>query len=338
MRMIGSIPGDGRADPERFSDYLLAQDIGNMVEESTSPDANGAWLVWVEDDDKLERGKAELEAFLANPTDPKYDAARAAERIRKEAERQEKRGTERVVEVRTTWGASRQWSAPLTFILLGISIAIGLVTRVGDAPVPVGDALMFARPPSLDEQERALHQVFRRPGGLHHRSFGDFFNDLKAQGLADIASGQVWRLITPIFLHYGILHLVFNMFWLFDLGRLIETRRGTWRLAGLVLVAAVIPNFGQFLWDGPWFGGMSGVVYALFGYVWIKGKFEPQLGMQMRQETATLMLVWLGLGFTGLLGPIANAAHLLGLLVGVAAAHAPIGWRQLRRKLREGNA
>ena len=85
MRMIGTIPND--TDAERFSDYLLTQQIGNMVEES----AAGDWAVWIENDDHIDRGKSELHAFLHHPMDPKYGAAtRAAEGIRKEQEKKQK--------------------------------------------------------------------------------------------------------------------------------------------------------------------------------------------------------------------------------------------------------
>jgi GlpG protein len=152
--------------------------------------------------------------------------------------------------------------------------------------------------------------------------------------LVAIRRGQVWRLVTPIFLHFGILHLVFNMFWLRDLGGMIELRRGTWRLALIVLAAAVIPNLAQYFWAGPFFGGMSGVVYALFGYVWIKGRYEPHLGLGVSQETAFIMLAWLVLCMTGWVGDIANAAHVAGLVVGVVIAYLPIGVRRLQRGMR----
>src|SRR5687767_5018001 len=70
MRQIGSISSDH--DAERFSDYLLTQGIGNMVEEGAG---GGAWAVWVENDDHLDRGRSELEQFRANPADPRYEAA-----------------------------------------------------------------------------------------------------------------------------------------------------------------------------------------------------------------------------------------------------------------------
>ena len=65
------------------------------------------------------------------------------------------------------------------------------------------------------------------------------------------------------------------------------------------------------------FGGMSGVVYALFGYVWMKGRYEPEQGMILHPSTVQTMLLWLVLCMTGFLGNIANAAHVVGLVAGI---------------------
>src|SRR5207253_2404761 len=83
--------------------------------------------------------------------------------------------------------------------------------------------------------------------------------------LDHLKRGQVWRVLTPAFIHFSILHLMFNMFWLLDLGTMIETRRGTLKLLGLVLLSGILGNLGEYFWSGPFFGGMSGVVYGLFG-------------------------------------------------------------------------
>jgi GlpG protein len=80
------------------------------------------------------------------------------------------------------------------------------------------------------------------------------------------------------------------------------------------------------------FGGMSGVVFALFGYAWIKGKYEPHLGIGMAPQTVTFMLFWLVLCTTGLVGPIANVAHFGGLIGGVLFAYVPYALRRLRRR------
>jgi GlpG protein len=124
-------------------------------------------------------------------------------------------------------------------------------------------------------------------------------------------------------MHFGILHLVFNMFWLADLGAQFEMLRKSWRLAGFVVGAAIFSNLAQYLWHGPGFGGMSGVVYALFGYTWMKAHFEPNTKFRLNTGAVPTMLIWLFLCMTGALGPIANAAHLAGLVFGVVAGALP---------------
>ena len=133
----------------------------------------------------------------------------------------------------------------------------------------------------------------------------------------ELSQGQLWRLITPIFLHFGLLHLIFNMMWLWQLGQVIELKFGWRRLLLLVLVSGIASNIAQLAWSGPWFGGMSGVVYALLTYIWMQGRFNPWSGLYVPKHILAMMLAWYVLCWTGLLGPIANMAHTGGLLVGV---------------------
>ena len=139
-----------------------------------------------------------------------------------------------------------------------------------------------------------------------------------SEGLADVFSGQVWRLMAPAFIHFGPMHLLFNMLWLWDLGRIIEDRKGWGMLANFVLVVGIFANLAQyFIGDSPYFGGMSGVVYGLLGYCWMQGKRNPAFGAVLNKQTVIMMFGWFVLCWTGLLGPIANWAHTAGLLAGI---------------------
>jgi GlpG protein len=109
------------------------------------------------------------------------------------------------------------------------------------------------------------------------------------------------------------------MLWLWDLGRAIEFRMSPWQLALLVAVTGVPSNLGQFYFDGPRFGGMSGVVYGLLGYIWIQGHLNPRAGLFLHKRIAIMIMVWYALCWTGLVGPVANMAHTVGLLAGLAA-------------------
>ena len=164
-------------------------------------------------------------------------------------------------------------------------------------------------------------------------TFIDLFPVAESAGpFPGLADGQAWRLLTPMLIHFGIVHLVFNLMWLHDLGRTIEGRWRTRQFALLVALIALFSNAAQFAvnWDftngihvgNALSGGMSGVVYGLFGYVWIRGRLDPSLGLRLDPQTVVLMLGWLVFCMTGLMGHIGNTAHLVGLLVGIAAGFA----------------
>lgn len=132
----------------------------------------------------------------------------------------------------------------------------------------------------------------------------------------DTLASQPWRLFTPMLLHFSALHIIFNLLWWSDLGRTIERFQSGVQLAWLTLVVAAISNLAQFLDTGANFGGLSGVVYGLLGYLWLYGRTNPAAGYQLRKEIVVLMLVWLVICYVGLTGFVANTAHLAGLLSG----------------------
>jgi GlpG protein len=131
----------------------------------------------------------------------------------------------------------------------------------------------------------------------------------------------VWRLVGPILIHFGFAHILFNMLWLRDLGCMFEARLKSWYFLVFVLVVAAASNLAQYAFSKqPMFGGMSGVNYALIGYVWIRGRFDPGAGLHLDQQSLILALIWFAACFTGYLGPIANYAHTAGLVLGMAWA------------------
>jgi GlpG protein len=136
-------------------------------------------------------------------------------------------------------------------------------------------------------------------------------------------SDDYWRLLTPIFLHFGIAHLAFNSIWLSMLGSRVESLMGSVHLVLLVVVSGLVSNLFQFWWSGmPNFGGMSGVIYALLGYLWIGNIVAPTAGMELPQGIFGFMIGWLVLCMTPLLPSvfgigIANAAHVGGLVIGM---------------------
>jgi GlpG protein len=134
--------------------------------------------------------------------------------------------------------------------------------------------------------------------------------------LPEVQHGQIWRLVTPAFIHFGPVHLIFNMLWIKDLGTAVERRHGAMFLLALTVGLAAPSNLGQYLVAGPVFGGMSGVVYGLFGYIWLRSRVDPASGFFVPTQVILIMLGWFGLCWVGVIPHVANTAHGIGLVVG----------------------
>ena len=309
MRQVAVLRDEASA--RVFGDYLIYRlGIENTVEE----DRQG-WVVWVHDEAQVERAHQEFEGFRWHPEDAKYRSVTGkAEVIQRERERERARREQKIIKPQKGWhlemqarfgpGTGRIGMGKLTITLIVVSIAVAVGTRLGE-----------------DRHGAVMQWLY----------FGTAGSAWSWRGFENIAHGQVWRLITPIFIHLGFLHILFNMWWLRDLGSLIEAKKGILKLGVLVLGSGVAANVAQCLWAGPFFGGMSGVVYALFGYLWVKGKVTPSEGLAVGHSTIVLMIAWLFFCMTGLLGPIANTAHVVGLLAGAASAYLPYRWRRWQR-------
>jgi GlpG protein len=312
MRHIGTISDEAPA--RTLADYLLTLQIETQLHQ----DAKG-WEIWVRDEDRVPRAKEELAAFQANPNDPKFGAAaRTADQIRRSEEQADRNYERRQVALAVKLRPSTSVLRPVTGALIAACFVVFFASSMGNDENGL-TRFLFIIP------------VESEPGGIRYYP-----------ELSSLTDGQIWRLVTPIFLHFSMMHIAGNMMWLFYLGNMIESRRGALRFSLLVLVIAVLSNVGQFylghamLSQGhlsfrlsPAFGGMSGVVFGLFGYVWMKMRFDPNLGMALNPQSFFLTLMWFAFCFTGLAGPIANAAHAIGLIVGIAIGAAPAAWRKL---------
>jgi GlpG protein len=288
MRIIGALKEETQA--KKFADFLYFKGIENSLEED---DADG-WQIWVHEEEKLSIAAEYLEEFKRDPTASTYrnatQGARSKRRIAEEKEqraRKKYRSREELLRSLDRAGFGR-----VTMAIIIPCILLALISWFG-------------------KNESIIRGLL-----ITNLDFGiDSYTYRK--GLPEIRSGQIWRIITPAFIHFHFLHLLFNMMWLFQLGNMIERQFSSRYLAILVLVIAIGSNLLEALrGTNLMFGGMSGVVFGLFGFIWTRGKFDPASGLYLAPTTVVFMIVWFYLCWTGAVGSIANLVHAGGLMIG----------------------
>ena len=291
MRQIGSIENPEQAT--RFKKYLATEGIPCTVNPSESGQA-----IWVHEEDHLERAREELSKFKAEPDHVRFQPVRprAAKASLAELQKVTPKARQKTVDLRDRWSTPTIDHCPVCFGLMGLMVVVAVLTGL-----------------DLDKHRDFLERmVFSTDGTLN-----------------EISSGQLWRLLTPILLHFTILHFLFNLLMLRDLGLMIEYRMGSLKFVGMVLVIAAASNSAQFaFYDGP-FGGMSGVNYGLFGFIWIRNRLAPEDGYSIHPSSVTYMMGRYVLCMIGIIPHVANGAHTGGLVIGAAMGAWTPMWRAL---------
>ena len=219
---------------------------------------------------------------------------------------------------RTAFGGSAAGrSGTVTKTLIGLNLlaaVIGLALYGADTLIPRGGLFTGV----------TQYQLF---GGV----LGPSFNLQTDHGLVHytgIYDGGYYRLITAMFIHYGIIHLFFNMWALWAVGRALEAALGRFRFAALYLLAGIGGNVAAFVLspNSPT-AGASTAIFGLFGAYFVIAR---KLGGDTR---SILVVLVINLVITFTLPGVSWAGHVGGLvtgaLVGAVLAYAPRDRRTL---------
>lgn len=243
----------------------------------------GGQVLWLENPDHAEPVLQALDRFLTEPA--------LRQRVNEVAASP--------VFVKGRWQPSPQ-HAPFVMALIVIAAIVAWLTDLGQNALSAN--LMVTDPRVYD--------------------WGSMAERIQAL-TATLGGGEVWRILTPDFLHFSWTHIVFNSVMLWFLGSQVEWFDGRRRLVALFIVVSLLSNGLQYLTSGPFFGGLSGVVYGILGYCWLSQRQRPRF--QFPPALVTFAVAWMAIGFTPLpemlgIGRMANEAHLGGFLAGLGLA------------------
>lgn len=314
MRAIGTLSNENIA--ERFSLYLANQGIANKWEGLFDASTGlMSYQIWIHDEDKINEASVLLKEFEKNPSDLKFETPRPSS-PQEEEPREE----------------PRRFKHTLTIFLMGLCIFLFFINTLQEIPLAKEKETLTPLEKELIYDEVSWEGVYQW-----------VVLKIKKEPVPEVPlftslqQGEVWRLVTPIFLHGGLLHILFNMLWLWVLGRPVEERIGPFRTLLLTLIVACLSNTAQYLMSGPFFMGYSGVVCGLAGFIWMRERLAPWEGYPLNKTTVLFLLVFIGAIFvlqvvafclkifTSLdFAPnIANTAHVAGAIFGALLARFP---------------
>ena len=334
------------------SEPLLAQKLTawlaiNQID-ARCKEVGEEWEIWVLDEDQLLVAHELTTRFNANPDDPQFatvlNEANKIEVEKNKLQRARKKEANKLERLQQRHHGPPSKSLTRSIIILCSALfGASLVFQSNDGNF-IHESLGVVRTTSINESYNERIHYLQQSKNLTvgkakthvDTVLSSSFNSLF---LEDIKRGQVWRMVTPIFLHEAgaslssFLHIFFNMYWLFVLGLGLERQFGAVNFILLILITGVISIllpaiapadgiFGLTALGGAPVVGFSGVIYGIIGFGWIKMKMQPHLGTMIPPFVLIFMMIWLGIGLVspegGFFGAISHLAHAAGLLAGVA--------------------
>ena len=357
MRIIAKLADETGA--HRFSAFLKRQNIENHVDvqRDLAVGCLPAYQIWVTDEDKIPEANDYLQRFNANPADPLFDepifdmASRGEEALPEAPTRRHYAPVTSFFLALCVFVFLLNWIQESSEREEGLSEQTVLLT-------PVQTSLLFDLPPAVEKFEAFVEKHEIPPTQKLKDMSPDLRQELESlqktpywQGIYDwlllkiktgdpsasvgplfikIREGQIWRLFSPCILHRDLLHILFNMIWLWVLSRPIEQRIGAIKTLLLTLIVAVFSNTLQYLMSGPLFLGYSGVVMGLAGFIWMRERQAPWEGYPLQRGTILFLGFYVAAMFVlqtmsffvqifsdlPFILSIANTAHIAGGAIG----------------------
>ena len=186
---------------------------------------------------------------------------------------------------------------PITMVLIVVCLTVAVISSLGTAVSRV-DFMFY---PLIDSS-----------------SLSALLGDINSLGIA-------FGTLAPMFLHFGELHLVFNLLWLWYFGKQLESLQPAGMFIVLVVLTSFVSNTTQYMAiEYNNFGGMSGVVYGLLGYTWIIHSLMPRSYLLINTNMFIFFVIALVLMEVIASSWIATAAHVGGLVSGMAIGIATV--------------
>jgi GlpG protein len=375
MRLIASFNSERQA--VNFSDFLFRNKISNQYEKEVGKEPT-SYSLWVHNEEDLSTAFDYYQSYILQPEHPRFLPKQKVEAPSENPPKVKKQTKSKSVQRNASflltysmiaiciiifiWN-SREESALRSYAKKGSFASEFMLTPLQenlffDAPRAIIAMQDFIEENSISslkelrEQPEKVQREFREIDSLPMWN-GLFFLAIERiqEGWYEtpgplfekIREGQVWRFVTPIFMHRDFLHIFFNMAWLLILGKQIELRLKKRKMLLLILLLAVFSNTAQYLMSGPLFLGFSGVITGFAGFIWSRQKKAPWEAYPLHRATAlflfyfVLILFFISIvcfilkAFTqaDFASAMANTAHISGGLLGLALGRCSFFARRL---------
>ncbi|MEZ5315011.1 MAG: rhomboid family intramembrane serine protease [Chlamydiales bacterium] len=365
MRLICTIKSnETHEDPFVFSHYLISQGIDNECQKISDT----TYCIWVYEEDQIEKAQALYQAYHTQPDDPRYKMIVTDQKKKRHSETKLNVSSPRRHLLSPAPYGRVSILILLTIILLFVWTQIEKGTPISpkipgiiQAPIlaPIEQQLVYDYPPYFLERDRLLslyspeeiankqvpsieaRQIIQKLRhstawmGIYERIVTHILHPKEKLSSAvamfvKISQGEIWRIISPIFLHFDLLHIFFNALWFILLGNQIEQRLGGWRYLLFIALTGGLSNTSQYLMSGPFFMGLSGVICGMAAFIWARQTVAPWEGYLLHRFTLIFLAIFvlamfflqITFFFVEILGKfefsigIANTAHLTGALTG----------------------